>query len=103
LKVSIKYLEGTKWKELPAEELVGNSVVTYMVNTERIVIAALYENEKAVAFVSNSQEWVDNYKPKGLSLLASELQILLGTEVIPHVLAETIGGNVVEIKTIKPC
>jgi hypothetical protein len=100
LKVTVKYLDGTKWKRLPAEELVGNSLNNYILNSTKTIVACLFKDDKPIAFISNDNEWVEKYAHKGLSLHARDLQILLGTEVIPYVVASTLGGEVVEIKTV---
>jgi len=103
MRVEIKQLEiidnRPHWNPIPANDLLGKSVVDYMLSTDKKVIAALYQNDKAVAFVSNDPVLVDKYADRGVSISAREVKDLLGTTVVPPIVAYTFNGSTVgEIK-----
>jgi len=97
MRVQIKWLDGTRWKLLDLSELKGKSICGYMLETERVVIAALFENKDAVMFVSNDQAQVELYKEKGASLHASDLALLMGTDVVPIKIAQVFPDATFEV------
>jgi hypothetical protein len=102
MKAQIKILNGTKWRAAKVEELVGKSVNQFILEHPEPAIGCLYDDQdNYIAFVANTEELVAQYKPKAFSILAKDLAILLGTEVIPHVLAQTFSGDFIEIKSSK--
>lgn len=106
MRVEIKQLEVVegrpRWMGLPATELLGKSVVDYMLSTDKQTIAALYEDDKPLAFVSNHDKLVELYKAKGLSVHAKQMKDFIGTTLIPPVVAYTFeGAEVVEIKPVE--
>jgi hypothetical protein len=93
MKVVLKKLVGTIWKPVPIEELVGKSICSFIEESKDTVIAALYEGEEPVAFMSNDEEYVQLYKAKGLSLSVEDLKHLVGTEVMPSLIAKALEGS----------
>jgi len=93
LKVIIKRLIDKKWQPIPVDEVVDKSLVDWIDTAEGILIAALYEDEKPVAFISNNQHYVDMYKEKGFSMLASDLQKILLPSLKPVQLVADIFEN----------
>jgi hypothetical protein len=77
LRAEIKRLEGTKWKHIPVDEVVDNSLLEWVDTAEGVLIVALFDGDKPVAFVSNRQQYVDMYKSKGFACLASDLKYIL--------------------------
>jgi len=104
MKVEIKQLEvidgRPSWHPVPAEQLVKKSVINYMLATDKQVIAALYQDDQPIAFVSNHVALVDKYRERGLSMHAREVKDLLGATPVPALVAETFGGAVVEIRSL---
>jgi hypothetical protein len=90
-----------KWTPIPAQDLLGKSVIDYMLGTDTQVIACLFQDDKPAAFVSNHISLVDKYKEKGVSLHAREIKAFLGTTLVPPMIAYTFdgGGEVVEIRS----
>jgi hypothetical protein len=82
IKASLKTLEGTKWVLCPLSGLLGQSILSFMVTTDKECIAALLEDERPILFISNREENVKKYKEKGLSLSATDLLYLVGSEMI---------------------
>lgn len=93
MKVVLKKLVGTEWKAVPISELVGKSISSFIQESESVVIAALYEGEEPVAFLSNDEEYVELYKKKGLSLSVEDLNLLVGTDVMPSLIAKELEGS----------
>ena len=100
MKVQIRELVGTKWQPMPIEQVVGQSICNYLVNASNPIVAALFNDQnETIAYVSNRVEWVENYKKKGFSINASDLQELLGTDIIPPIIATTFPNSTfVEVK-----
>ena len=99
MRVELKEKTGTKWKGVPADNLVGDSIVNYIVNSPNTIVACLYDGDIAIAYISNDEEYVDMYKQKGLSMSAKELQELIGTDVMPSIVAQVFPDSaVVEVK-----
>lgn len=101
MKIIIKQRHGTKWLPIPMEQLVGKSILNFMLESKEDLIAAVHDDtEKPVAFVSNSDKYVDMYKSKGLSLSAQVLKDLMGTEVaLPVVLQVFPGSTLYDVRT----
>jgi hypothetical protein len=93
MKVVLKKLVGTIWTPVPIEELVGKSICSFIEESKDTVIAALYEGEEPVAFMSNDEEYVQLYKAKGLSMSVEDLRLLVGTDVMPSLIAKELEGS----------
>ena len=93
MKVVLKRLVGVEWKPVPITELVGESICTFIQQSKDTIIAALYEGEEPVAFLSNDEKYVELYKPKGLSLSCDDLKLLVGTDVMPSLIAKELEGS----------
>jgi hypothetical protein len=85
VKAQVKYLDGLKWKLLNIADLKGTSIINHMKESDKVMVGALLDKNKPVLFVSNNQEQVETYKPKGISLHVDDVLLLLGSEVIPPV------------------
>lgn len=93
MKVIVKRRHGTRWQPIKLEELVGKSILCFMLDSKDDIVSALHDDEdKPVAFISNSDKYVDMYKSKGLSMSAQELRDLMGTEVFPPIVLEVFPG-----------
>lgn len=102
MKVKLKELIGTKWHPVEAERLVGNSICNFMVDGATPMVAALTKGKETIAIVSNNEGYVDLYSKKHFAISAKNLQILMGTDTIPPVVAQIFPeAGVVQIKTIK--
>ena len=93
MKVVLKRLVGTVWKPVPIDELVGQSICSFIEASKDTIIAALYEGDEPVAFLSNDDEYVELYKAKGLSLSVEDLNLLVGTDVMPSLIAKELEGS----------
>ncbi len=99
MKVVLKRLVGIEWKPVPIEELVEESICGFIQQSKDTVIAALYEGDEPVAFMSNDPKYVELYKKKGLSLSCEDLKLLVGTDVMPSLIAKALeGSSFAEIK-----
>lgn len=103
LRAEIKRLEGNKWKPIPVDEVVDGTLVDWVEKAEGTIIVAIFEDEKPVAFVSNCQKYVDMYKSKGFSCLASDLKHILLPSLEPIQLVAEIFENstVRELRLVK--
>lgn len=102
MKVVVKRLVGDQWEAINIDEyLVGKSLCMIMMESKDTMVAALYQDNEPVAFVSNRQEYVDIYKAKGLSMSCSDVQQLIGTEVAPALIVQELAGSkLVSINTV---
>ena len=98
--IKMKYLEGTKWLTLELQELMGNSIISFMKNSNRKVVAAVFENDKPVMFISNDEQQVNEYKVKGISVHIDELKELLGDVVMPKLIVNAFPDGRFEAKQI---
>ena len=90
MQVEVKILEGKKWKGIPAKDMIGQSIASYMQQCKSLVIAALFDNDKPVLFVSNDRKQIEKYQAKGISLHIDDLIELMGTTVYSPVAIEAI-------------
>lgn len=95
MRVELKQKNGTAWEGVPANNLVGDSIVNFIARSPNTIVACLYDGDTAIAYISNAQEYVDMYKERGLSLSAKELQDLIGTDVMPSLLAQVFPDSTV--------
>lgn len=56
-----------------------------MKETDKRCIAALFQDDKPVLFVSTHEEDVEKYKEKGLSFSVDDLLFLMNTDTMPPV------------------
>lgn len=99
MKVVLKKLVGNQWAAVPITDLVGQSISSYLKASKSTVIAALYEGEEPMAFMSNDEKYVQLYKAKGLSLSVDDLEHLVGRDVMPSLIAKELeGSSFAEIK-----
>lgn len=82
LKIQIKELINKKWDHIPIHKLKGFSVLSYIASSDLPTVAAVYDEDKPVLFISNSMEEVNKYKSKGASFFALDLQDLISATVI---------------------
>lgn len=103
MKIEIKVLKGTKWYPIPTENLIGSSICNYMIRSNEILCAALFDDDdKKIAIVSNVREYADKYKDKLFTITAQDLQYLLGTEPLSPVVAQLFpDSQLIGVKTIK--
>lgn len=94
MKIVVKQRHGTKWLPIDMTLLVGKSILSFMLESKEDLVAALHgDDEKPVAFVSNSDQYVDLYRSKGLSLHVQTLKDLMGTEVAPPLIVQLFPGS----------
>lgn len=103
LRAEIKRLDGKKWKPIPIGEIVDGTLVDWVEKAEGTIIVAVFEDDNPVAFISNCQQYVDMYKSKGFSCLASDLKhILLPTLKPIQLVAEVFENSTVrELRLVK--
>lgn len=89
MKIQVKRRVGTKWRPVNINELVGTSILNFILDSKDDMIAALYQDgDQPVAFVANEIKHLDRYKETGqLLMTAIELKELCGTEVAPPLVA----------------
>lgn len=63
---------------MPLVELIDTSVIDFVADSKEIAIAALFEEDVAVAFVSNDDNIVEKLREKGLSMHAKDARLLFG-------------------------
>lgn len=98
MKVVLKKLVDTKWQMVDINDLVGTSICQHIMRAKDTHIAALYEGEEPVAFLSNDPEYVEKYKERGLSLSCVDLMLLVGSNVMPSLIAKELGGTLQSIE-----
>jgi hypothetical protein len=81
MKVEIKRLVGTKWRAVPIEDLLNMSIAQYIAQADTKATAALYQDDKAVAFISNDNTIVEKLRAKGLSMHAEDALILFAEKI----------------------
>jgi hypothetical protein len=104
LRAEIKRLgPDNKWKPIPVDEIVDNSLVDWIEQAEGVIIVAIFEDEKAVAFISNRQKYVDMYMSKGFACLASDLKHILLPTLQPIQLVADIfpDSTLKELRTVQ--
>lgn len=102
MKVELKELKNTRWFPVQAERLVGKPINQFLLEALNPMVACIYDqNGKKAAFISNADEYVEMYRPHGLSLSARQLQELLGSDIIPPVLINTFpDADFMEVKSL---
>jgi len=101
MKVVIKYKSEDGWTNIDAMQLADSTVLDYIKNSDKEVVAAAYENDVPCLFISNSQEQVDKYKSKGVSIHVLDALYIFGTiqpEAIT-MMAKIMGGTIDLIET----
>lgn len=95
MKIQVKKLVGTKWRAVNINDLVGESILNFILKSEDAIIAALYqEDDKPVAFVSNEMKHLERYKDTGQLLMSAEdLKELVGTDVALPLVARLFPGS----------
>jgi hypothetical protein len=84
MRVSVKTLEGTKWKQLNLKEVIGQSIAHYISTTSKTCVAALLDAEgKPEFFLTNNETEYNKYKLKGLAYMIDDFIMLLGSSVVP--------------------
>jgi hypothetical protein len=89
VRVQIKQMKDRKWGPIKVDDLIGMTVVEYIQSQEDKVIAAIYDKDVAVAFISNRDDLVLKYAKKGFSAHADDLLALLGEQEHVPLLAKT--------------
>jgi hypothetical protein len=92
-KIQIKRLVGEEWKNVDMKELEGSSIVKWMKEAKETSVACLYQDDRPMAFLSNSLDYAEQYKAKGLSLHIDILQELLGNSPAPSLLVQIFEGS----------
>lgn len=93
MRVEIKRLVGTKWFPIKLDHVVGKTLCEYMESSDEILMACLYQDDQDPAFVSNRQEYVDQYKKRGFAMHSRELANLVGKQFPKNCLTETFPGS----------
>lgn len=92
MKIELKqHIEETgKWKLVDAYELIGMSMMEYMINTKTRMVGGVYEEdkEKPALFICNNEKDYDAYKTKGLCVMVQDLEKILNTECLPKVVVD---------------
>ena len=102
MKMSVKRLVGNAWHPIPIEELKGKSISCYLTESKDVVVAACFDNEEVVAFISNSDEYVSMYRDKGASFHVNDIKELLGSVVVPHIILEELpGSHLMEVSRVE--
>ena len=90
LSAAVKYLDGTKWKNIEISQLKGKSIATHICFSKDKTIAALLKDNKPVMFVTNifpdteeNKKELAKYEEKGLVLNIIDLMILFGSTAMP--------------------
>lgn len=101
MKIGLKELVGTKWKTLPIKELEGWSIITFMNKTDKICLAAVFdENDKPCMFVGNNKEELDKYKGKGVCFMVQEFVALWCLDYIPKIAAKVFPEGTLQMVEI---
>lgn len=95
MKIQIKKRVGTKWRAVGVNKLVGKSILSFILESDDDIIAALFqEDDTPVAFIANEMSHLDRYKGENKLLLsASDLKDLIGTDVAPPLIAKIFPGS----------
>jgi hypothetical protein len=90
MKIEVKVLEGKRWKGVPAEALIGESIASYMKKATSPVIAAMFQDNKPVLFISNDEKQVEAYSKKAIAFSIDDLIDMLGTTIYSPVIITAI-------------
>lgn len=82
LKIQIKELINKKWDHIPIHKLKGFSILSYVASNDLPTVAAVFDEDKPVMFISNDMDEVTKYKSKGASFFALDLQDLISATVV---------------------
>ena len=79
-----------KWKKTDAYNLIGQSIMEYMINTKSRMVGGVYEEdkEKPTLFICNNEKDYAAYKSKGLCVMVQDLEKILNTECLPKVVVD---------------
>jgi len=77
-----------RWDSVEINELLGMSVNGYMIQSSYPTMCAVYKEDKPVLFISNDDAALEQYKEKGVTLNCKTIKELLGTEIVPKIIAE---------------
>lgn len=90
MKLELKKQVGTRWQPIDANLLLGKSICQFMMETDEVIAAALFDSGKKIAVVSNAQHVLDMFdKDKLCLMLAKDLYQLLGEQPIGEMVIKT--------------
>lgn len=101
MKIEIKCLEGNKWNHMPIEKVKGSSLIDFMLDELSPTVAAVYDNDKPVFFVSNTDNHRDLMVKKGHHCFtAQEFSALMGAEkeIRPMIAYTFPGSEILDIR-----
>lgn len=84
MRIELKSRVKEQWETVDLKTLEGQSIAKFIAEASVPTIAALFDQEKAVAFISNDDSTVAIYREKGLSMHAEDFIALVGTAVAPE-------------------
>lgn len=101
MRIEIKCLEGNKWNHLPIEKIKGRSILDFMMDELSPTVAAVYDEDRPIFYLSNTERHTKMMKDKGQTCFtAQDLQVLLSIEDTPlPLVAHTFpGSNVIDVR-----
>jgi len=102
MKIEIKCLDGNCWINMPIEKLKGSSILEYMADEMTPTVAAIYDGEKPVFFLSNTDKHSQMMRGKGhVCFSTSEFQAIMSaeTQTFSKMVVHTFpGSSVVDIR-----
>lgn len=99
LTVKVKTLNRFSWEDVELDTL-EDSILKAILDAPSAMIAAVYDNDIPVLFISNKVEYVMQYKDKGASFHAAHLIELFGSKLFPPNVMELFPDAKLEQRTI---
>jgi len=101
--VKLKRKVKNKWENVPATDLLHQSLVNYIANCFEPCAASVHVDDKLKMIISNTDKVFQFYEEDVLKLLAADMINLLGSKLGVDVVLEVFeGSDFYEIKTIEP-
>ena len=103
MKIRLRELNGKVWTDVNIKDLKGTSILRFIASSDVPTVGAVYDDDKPVLFITNSEEQRLKYKEKGASFMAIDLQELVAAEMMPSALVEACekvfgGGTFIELQ-----
>lgn len=102
MRIELKSLDGKQWGNVPIEKLQGNSIISYIEDELSPTIAAIYDKEDPIFYVSNTDRYKTMMENKGhFCLSVSEMKALMGEKNEYHSLVakELPGSKIIDVRS----
>ena len=101
MRIELKSLDGKQWGNVPIEKLKGNSIINFIEDELSPTIAAIYDNEEPIFYVSNTDRYKEMMEKKGkFCVSVSEMKALMGENGYHSLVAKELpGSKIIDIRS----